>query len=902
MIQQRGGVLMSFERHYDERLDDITFASAPDSDEPKEPQTPPQIVLDTLSLVLSAIEDSRNLIISTPCRDSFGQVLATLLSFEYQLQAAGSTPSRPSTSSSFKPGDKLKMGNAVVEFVRTNTDTGGIVVRYEPKRPLTHTLTYEQSILLQKTDSKRRLASSSLFNKERKKLNALIRTRGNVINDLSNKMTYANTTVIYVGALNRFSNYCAETLVDGTGLSNLALSAHIELAMESNACQLKPLGRGQYSGVPSLAISSNPYALLDITNLDDDARSHVGAVIIDTDNLDAFIERNMEYFRILQDMAIPIFVIVSNANSAAAATIRSEGFFEWRWDYRTLDQCGNECQHHDKQQQRYFDNLETRCNYCAQFKLQIATCKNGQIAELQRLMTEVDGLLGDDCGDTEIEEVRQELWMTLLRLLRAIVPYDAVSHLPRQDEGAHWIATINRRRGYIPTEARDSLLRVVDGINELLKGGYNPKRDLLENRINLLDHDDRLVIAMRTEAEVDDASTYWKNILDQDTWNNLRFIPFSCLKAQKNTFDGRMIVSGWFGRDRMTDVVFGYNAAITELMLYEGSETEWYVNQSNVWKRALKDRDDTKDILSLSGVEFSKTLSPLSEPLKRLPHTKTPLETTEDRWKLRTYHQHEAKDFERGQSISAIPIRYAGDRVAFYLDRSLLTDITTIIASNTLDETDNNEAQARQVRVGDAGSADSLHEGSFVVLRETDKDVLEQLADNYYLRDEADKKRRLAREWQTALDELTEEYSNNSRDVYDALCEHGMNKGYQAFTALSERIAPGRSSAEITETVVAIARALHNPTLEARAEFIAAAALDVQNAHRSAGKQLGKMLGAALLNYISVNDIAKSEDIWEPISLDLDTLGEVSIYRIIEVDRDHRVNVIPAKIGKVYEE
>ena len=132
-----------------------------------------------------------------------------------------------------------------------------------------------------------------------------------------------------------------------------------------------------------------------------------------------------------------------------------------------------------------------------------------------------------------------------------------------------------------------------------------------------------------------------------------------------------------------------------------------------------------------------------------------------------------------------------------------------------------------------------------------------------------------------------------------------MDKGYQAFKTLRDdpdKIAPGRNKDEIEKTVKAISRALHNPSLESQSSKITDSALAVQNAHRSAGRELSRMLGDAFAHYLANRNISKPEDIWEPVVFDLDELGGIKLYRIVEIDRDHRIPVARWKIGKLFEE
>lgn len=133
---------------------------------------------------------------------------------------------------------------------------------------------------------------------------------------------------------------------------------------------------------------------------------------------------------------------------------------------------------------------------------------------------------------------------------------------------------------------------------------------MLHDRISSLEPGEHLTIVTRTSSEASDAAEYWKRQTNADIWSGISFMSFASFKAQKTPTKGRIVIAGWLGRDRMANVVYGYAAPIAELLLVQGCETNWYVNQSNAWKRSLINRDDTARVLNMPGVAI-KGSSPL---------------------------------------------------------------------------------------------------------------------------------------------------------------------------------------------------------------------------------------------------------------------------------------------------
>lgn len=895
-------IMDEFEHLFDKRLQTLTFASSDATGVVSSPDVLPPIVVDTLDLMIAAIGEGQSLVITTPARESFGQVLASLLAINNQLKIDESSrfSSFDAIGTRFAKGDKLKMGNAVVEFIRVDDKTGGIVVQYNPKCPIRHTLPLEQSLLLQKTDSNRRLSTSKKFNAEREALNCATAKDASAIAELKRKKTFGGTTIVYIGALKRATQFCLQTLVADTPLIDLLLCERVNLGDGDGGLQLSLIGKGQHSGTPSLMIA---FDLMDIIELSDDKVGLIQAVVIDVDSPDAFIERNIEDVRRVMDQKIPVFAIVSNAKSSSLGQLRENGFLEWRWDGRTLDHAdSSRCPGTLSEQRGFFWNLNSKCSNCIHFNLQVVACTDDRIDELHAVLDNIDALLGRDSGDEAIEDLRRELWMTTLQILRSTIPFNAFTTLPSTDNDEPWNSVLRRRRGYIARDAAAQIERAIDIIKSLLSSSNCAKEAQLRMRIEDLSSDDVLTVVLRSARDVSDAEQYWSTHCDPAVVQRIRFLTVSALKALKAPVGGRMVICGWLGRQRMESIVYGYSASIVELMLYQGCETDWYVHQTNAWKRGLIQRDDTKAVMALKGLNSQRRISPLSPPLT-IKRISTPVEETEEKWRDRVYRRHTAASSERGQSVEAIPVRYAEDYIAFYRRNSWLTDVTGVIEASRARRLDTGVAeQAKRFRVGDENG---IHEGSFVLLRQTDKDVLELLADQLFLNGDARELRKQACLWRDALERLCGlHYFGNRSAIYNTLVFHGMKKGYQAFKSLLEdpdKIAPGRSGGEIMETVIAIARALGDSDLEMQASSVASAALRVQSAHRRAGRMLSSRLGAVFSDYLSNEGISKPEEIWEPIPIDLDELGEVTLYRVIEVDREHLLPVSPSKIGKLFE-
>lgn len=881
---------MQTQSNIDPRIKSIEFSSKSEA-QPLSAQAIPEIVLDTLSLVCASIQNGLSLIITTPSKDSFGLATATLLALNDQLKSAAEERTfHDEDGIFFTPGDKLKMGNAIVEFVRFDAATGGVVVRYNPSSPLTHTLTYQQSLALQKTKSSRRLSPTKKFNEERRKL----KEQSGWAAEARSSITFSKSSIAFVGPLGRSKAFFTSTLLDGNPVNTLLLCSQVDYD-NSDMAILSTIGRGQYSGTPALITAAD---LCDLLQLSQETLEKIKAIVIDVDNFRIFIERNLVELRSLQRKKIPLFAIVSNTNAAAADLLRDEGFLKWRWDSRTLGKMGTSpegCDGQDSPSHPFFRNLNLRCRYSVEGSVQLTVVEDPQINELYSTLMSINAHFEDEATSATAEDIRIILWRTFIALLRTPVPFQRLERQKLEQEVSSWQVALLHERGYVSENLLNDFKNAFDLVLNILKTGNNKKEQAIRQIIEEAAFENSVTIVVNTLAAVKEAHCHWIERQNDFLSTHIKILPFSSLKASRTPVIGRLIVVGWLGKERMAALINSSIAKIVHLVLYQGCETQWYLHQTNAWRKAAIDTDDAKRVLSIPGITYERDLDPLPAPVKLSARTtESQTEIVEELWRQNAYSRHEARGEERSSSVQAIPILFAGDYLAFYRENSRLTDVTAIIEGQ--------EKQAKSLRVGDASG---LNIGSFVLLKEAGRDLIEQLADRLSLKDSAQEIRLLASAWREALDRLYAKYDGDSQAVYRVLQHYGMRKGYQAFKGLkadSDRISLGRNHGEIVEAVRAFAKALHDKELDERADRIAEAGIRVQTAHRLAGRRLSDTLASAFTNYMTTRDISKPEDIWEPVEFDIEGLGAVKLCRIIEIDRSRLISVPDWKTGKLLKE
>lgn len=879
---------LQMKTNYDSRIEKVEFSRLT-GEQQRFPEVISPIIVETLALVKSSIEVQRSLIITTPSKDSFGQVLATLLALDSQLELSKRKRFFADDVFLFSPGERLKLGNAIVEFIRVDDKTGQIVVKYDIKKGIRHYLSKDHALLLQRTDSSRRLSPEKTVNAELAKLDA----ETDLSHPLQKVFTFSESTIVVVGPLNRARSFFTDTYLNNRPLNTVLLCSQIDYDDQGQNAHYASVGKGQYSGIPALASAMD---LLDVVQLDDTLINKVKAIIIDVDNYSHFFENNVNELRLLQKKGIPLFAIVSNANYNAADFLRDEGFLKWCWDSRTFNHYDNlqtVSLLRGNNQQSFFFNFNQRCMNSRGRNIQITSVDDSRISAIFKSLTHVDMLMSESVPSSIAEDARVTLWRLFLVALRTQAPFIEV-YSDISDSLASLHETLTNQRSSFSLEVIEAMWAAVDEIEELYSSRRNEKGSAIYKAIKESAVGGNITLVVKSSADCARAQRYWSQYADDLKGTTFSVRPFSEVKATRRPIRGRLIVVGWLGRDRMSSLLKSGLAEIVQMVLYKGCETAWYIAWDNAFKKTALNSDDSERVLSELKIRFTESLPALPQPQRMVAKKSNDVvEETEVQWRKRVYARHEAKGAERSSSVKAIPVHFAGDFVAFYRENSRLTDVTDVIEGGT--------QKAKTVRVGDP---EGLRSGSFILMKEADRDLIEQLADRA-IGSDSDALRKKAGAWREALERLYRKYSYDEEEVYQVLSLKGMNKGFPAFRGLRrnpDRISPGNSQDEITDTILAIARSLPDFSLQRDANEIAKAGMELQNQHRLAGRRLSKTLAEVFSKYMSATDLSKPNDIWDPVNLEIEELGNVKLCRILDIDRDDTVLVLDSKTNRLLEE
>ena len=337
------------------------------------------------------------------------------------------------------------------------------------------------------------------------------------------------------------------------------------------------------------------------------------------------------------------------------------------------------------------------------------------------------------------------------------------------------------------------------------------------------------------------------------------------------------VVVGWLKRAIMRKILYGFNTQTYTILLYD-YEKRWKNYDTQKWNSALDSLQNRKTIERSFATDKLHVSTSRFVPPEPVPaDTPKADEFAEIEVVLREnkYRQYVANGGQKAanETAEAIPVNYVGGYLAFYRTGHKVISATNIIM-NDADKID-------------AVLPEQLKMGDFVVVRETAKDLIREMADVIWARSGKSGLREMAGKWKEALKIETLFYSDD--EIYQHLQGAGCTKGYQAVRGWihdDDVIAP-----QSRQDLEHIASATGSGVLKELLDQIYDAAQTVRSAHIQAGKVLSMHLKSRIVESLKECEDIDPFNIWEPIEMQVEGIGTVRILKIIDIGAPVTVDI-----------
>ena len=754
----------------------------------------------------------------------------------------------------FVKGQKLKYKNCVVEFDGFNREKDGIDRIWIRTRDNTrYGIPIVDAPFFQAVESKK-LSTSKLFDQARKDTSYVA---SYLAEELSKHKTHLSSSIVFVSKINaslewmKSSTICGEKTVDVLYLGHCTGDGIV-----------KNISSGQMTGNPAIIFATDLYS---VQNALSQKVLNIQSLIIDLPYTKD-IENQLDVLDELIASNIPVLCITDTINSLGHNSLLERGFYEWRWDKRSLSR-----------------GLATTNTFSSK---RLLNCLNGKVEYININTDDIDEICKTlYLHKNEIENfspsmtsVFEKLFSLAFFALRSIIPSSVLQLDYYVAMLSDCTISLEKEKRFLDAKLYSDFQKVIAVLKSFFHSNYrNKKCEYIQQFLATMDNK-RIGIIVPENFDKTLIKKYWSD------WNEMEFKPIDilCFSPQEykecSYFLDAVIVSGWLGEKAMRNILYSYVAVHLYVLMYP-YECKWQGAHIRVWKKTFDGdsnlRTSTLFTQSNREIDVSRFLlrpeetSNVSTPFDEL----SDIEALVLRSKYKRYGASSSSANSKSL-VSALPISFVGGYLAFYREGHKVITATDIIVNNA------NQIQMKL--------PEELKLGDFIVIRDSGSDIIKDLADEI-LREKGEQYlRNFANKWREALE--VELVFHTEKELYEKLQEAGCKKGrltVKNWLNNENLIIP-----QDKEDLKYIAKVTEDPVLIEKLDQIYKAGAEIKAAHINAGRLLSTRLKKQIHDAIKEMGTIDTFNIWEPICFQMEGIGAIRIMKIIDLGQQ-----IPIEIG-----
>lgn len=753
----------------------------------------------------------------------------------------------------FQPGEHLKLGKAVAEFMRVEERYGKkhIVLRLadlETSAPI------EYFPLLQKTTATR-LSKDARFTEEKKVAKALlsgVSPKAKYLKLLTDYRTHMDSSIVNMTSVINMKEQINSCKLFGQNVSDLLL-----IGQADYAGNVRNVGAGQLGGIPAIVLASDLYAIAEMAR---NGRP-IQSIIIDGSNAGALLSQ-LDALDDLMRLGVPITCVTDIVNSFDLQPFLDRKFNLWRWDETSIT---------DKLYDAVPLSSDQKTKHCAKRSVAHLISDGNEISTAIRKLSFHKGEA--QTLSAQMLKLFDRLYSLAFTALREIVPFDDSQISQNRRILDECTTILAAEKNYIAPKTYDDYCSIIDSLKKIFTKGYIlPKHDALGEKLKKEKYKS-ICIVVPERAEKKHVQDYWQMWCRRKMLSTQVFVlhPAEYYPAQCTQFSATIVV-GWLKRAIMRKILYSFNTQSYTVLMYDYekgwrnfSTAKWNAALDNSQNRQVIEKSFATDKIQISTTRFAPKQAISEETPKADEYEEIEMILRENK-----YRQYIASGGKKSanETTEAIPVNFVGGYLAFYRTGHKVLSATKIIVNDSDKIKDEDKKLPSELKLGD-----------FVVVREADRDIIKEIADVVLERSGKTGHRELATKWKEALDIETLFYTNDQ--IYQRLVAAGCTRGPESvyrWLTDEDMIAP-----QGKEDLQYIAKVTGSTVLSDMLDQIYDAAQTVKAAHSKAGKILSDTLKTRLVEAIDQYGDIDPFNIWEPIEMQVDGIGTVRILKIIDI-------------------
>lgn len=762
----------------------------------------------------------------------------------------------------FKHGQKLKYKNCFVEFEELGVDADGVerlYIRLADGVKYGVPSTIAPIFQIVQSDTKLFTKSETFYkNFSAKKALEELKTapaNRNIITSLTDYKTHLDGSVFLVTNVRTAIEHFEQLSINGTPLREILLIGRARQDGTVESCF-----PGQLSGNPAIVLAPDFYSICEA--IGNGARAQ--SIIIDGSQGN-LIENQLDILDDLSREEFPMLCLTDTNNSFNLDLLSDRGYNIWRWDANSLVETI---------QTSNVQITAQRIKNCASQHLSYEKINSEWIDQALRLLysckSEIEG------QGIDLITAYNKLFSLLFTALRIAVPFEREEVYRFQDTLDKCKAMLDGEKHFVNPDLYTALSVVVTNFTNVFSSTFdNPKVHRIAEILGSKKYSS-VCIVIDDKLDKEKCEKYWINYTVRKRIPTVIKVlyPQECVNSDTLRYDATIIV-GWFNNKKMRNIIYSYATSDYVVLTYH-CEEKWRKVHTCSWTKALSCNHNHRIIKS----SFSKKANVDISEEKFVTNDATAFEDAFDELtdienliQINTYRQYGVNSGNQNQLVEAYPVNFVGGHLAFYRTGHKVTTVTDIITSGK-----ENVAPKKP---------DKLVVGDFVVVRESQRDIIKEIADKILENSGMGNARSIALRWKEAL--TVETMFSSTEDIFGRLQANGCEREYQTVKNWIED--EEQFSLYSKEDLLCIGKALCDEMLLESIDAVFEAGNNVKRAHVRAGQYLSQKLKSQIAKIISeVGDI-DAFNIWDPIVLQLEDIGKVIILKIIDINQPIQIDI-----------
>ena len=763
--------------------------------------------------------------------------------------------------SCFKQGQKLKYKNCVVAFDSFYIDENGVEqlrIKFADNASYSLPAAIAPIFQIAKVDTKR-YTKSDVFYKNfsaKKALEELEQSPANknIIEALKNYKTHLDGSIILVTNAKAAKEYFDQIQINRTPLKDVLLVGKARQDGTIENCY-----PGQFSGNPAIVLASDLYSVFETVR----NGARVQSVIVNVSQ-GSLIDNQLDILDELSKEDFPILCLTDTRNSFDLSLLSDRNYNVWRWDETSLV---------DAVFHSELKSAGKRIKNCATQKIKYESVVCEPINQALQLLYLHKSEVEDQGND--VIATYNKLFSLLFIALRIAIPFEREETLRIQNTLDECKSILNAEKRFMNPDLYSDLSTVIDNFSSVFTPTFkNPKvckiTELLESR----DYSS-ICIVIADKLDKAKCQQYWVNYTVRRHIPTVVKVlyPQEYINSDTMRYDTTVIM-GWLNSKNMRNVIYSYGTSDYIVLTYP-CEDKWRKAHVRVWTRALSDNQNHRLVKNSFSKKTKDGISEERFSVSEREHSEEifdELSDIENLMQLNTYRQYGVSSDNSNQVVDAFPVSFVGSYLAFYKTGHKVVTVTDIITSgkeNAVPKT-----------------PDELSIGDFVVVRESQRDIIKEIADIILEKNGMGEMRRVALRWKEALN--VETMFSTTDEIYHKLQFNGCERGYQTVKNWIED--EEQFSLSSKEDLICIAKTLNDAILEESIDQVFEAGNTVKRAHVKAGQYLSQKLRLQIAEKITEFGDIDAFNIWDPMVLDLEDIGKVIILKIIDIDKPIKID------------